>query len=118
MATLTVKTIDRAGVDLDAQLVAADGVNGDDWLNTGKEFVVVKNADTASKTVTLDIIKTIDGQSVTDRTVTVAAGKTMIIGPFPVDTYNNPLNDTANGKAKITYDAVTSVTVGVFKLDV
>lgn len=108
MATLTAQTISRAG--LEPVLAAAD-VAGDDFVNTGLEFVEVVNGSGSDVTVTLDIQSTVDGQAVTDRTVTVTAGERRIIGPFPTGTYND-----SEGKMNISYSAVTSVTVGVFKL--
>ena len=63
------------------------------------------------RTVTLDIKSTVDGQAVTDPTVSVPASGERVIGPFPTSIYNN-----ANGKAKITYSSEADLTVAVCKL--
>lgn len=106
MATLTPTALSRAGVDMAG--VAADAA-GDEWANTGKEFVEVKNGSGSSITVTNDIKATVDGAAVTDPTVTIAAGATKMIGPYPTGAYNDP----TTGRARIAYSAVTSVTTKV-----
>lgn len=93
---------DLAGVTPDA--------TGDTWVNTGKEFVIIKNGSGSSINVTLDIQATIDGVSPTDPVVAVAAGAQKLMGPFPVGIYNDP-----SGNAKVTCSAVTSVTLNVLK---
>jgi len=112
MAALATNSVPLTGLQLDAQLVAATA--GGDTAPTGAGvLLVVKNADAGSHTVTLAIPLEIDGdRKVPDRTVTVAAGKTELI---PVTArYRDP----SSGRAAITYDAVTSVTVGVVRVDV
>lgn len=108
MAILTVAAVSRAGVD--AAGAAAD-VAGDSFPNTGAEFLLVKNGDAAPINVTLDIKATLDGAAVTDPVVAVAAGATMLIGPFPRGIYND-----ANGRVSVGYSAVTTVTVKALKL--
>lgn len=108
MATLTVQTVDRAGLVGDPTVAAAGG--GDNWANTGAEIFVVKNGGGGSINVTLDIQSTVDGQAVTDRVVAVAAGVTKFMGPFPTANYND-----GNGRMNVTYSGVTTVTVMVIK---
>lgn len=109
MATLTVDELDRLGFNLDT-LVAAD-VGGDEFANDGQMAFVITNGDASPHTVTFVTQQTVDDEAVADKAVVVAAGDTMIIGPFPTSVYND-----ANSKVQATYDAVTSVTVGVFRL--
>lgn len=109
MATLTVVNVTRAGVDVVG--VAADAA-GDEFANTGQEFVEIKNGSGAGITATLDIKSTVDGAAVTDPTVSIAAGQTKIIGPFPPAYYT----DSTTGRAKVTCSAVTSVTIKALKL--
>jgi hypothetical protein len=106
MAVLTATTLARAGID--PVPTTASDVLGDEVLNpAGDAYFLVKNASGAGITVTLQIRATgPDGATVTNPTVTVPAAGTRIIGPFPASIYND-----ASGKAKITYSAVTSVTV-------
>jgi len=109
MAQLTIQTIARTGINLTDLAVAADAA-GDKWANSGQEFIAVINSGGSAVTVTLNFAATLDGQSATNRTVSVPAGKTMFIGPFPQSLYN----DSA-GNAEIDYSAVTSVKVSAFK---
>lgn len=110
MAALSTHAVPLQGLQLDAQLVAATS-GGDDCQTGQGVFLVVKNADASSHAVTLATPQTVDGDlTVSDRTVSVAAGKTSFI---PVtDRYRDP----ATGRAAITYDGVTSVTVAVVRV--
>lgn len=112
MAVLTPVSITRAGVD---NAGAASDVLGDQWANTGKEVVEVNNGSGAGITVTLVLqgaaaLAAVDNAAVTNPTVTVPAGKTYVIGPFQTGAYND-----ANGLAKITYSAVTTVKTKVLR---
>ncbi|MBU0846543.1 hypothetical protein KKH23_05085 [Patescibacteria group bacterium] len=107
MATLTAQTISRSGLKA-VYSVAASG--GDEFANTGSEFIHVKNDDGSSHTVTIETVATVDGLAVADRDLAVPAGEDRMIGPFPTGTYND-----SDGKAQLTYDAVTSVTIAVLK---
>lgn len=107
MATqLTVTPLTRAGVT--PAFTAAD-VTGNTFTNDEHTWLVVKNGGGSSITVSLDILPTIDGQPVTDRTVTVPAAGERWIGPFPSAYYSN-----ASGLVTVTFSGVTSVTVGAF----
>lgn len=110
MATLAVTPISRAGLDVTG--VAADAALSDEFPNTGFEFVEIKNGGGAPITVTLDIKPTLDGAAVVDPTVSISNGVTKIIGPFPPAFYN----DSTTQRAKVSYSAVTSVTIKVFKI--
>lgn len=107
MAVLTPTTVTRAGVNLAG--VAAD-VAGDEWANTGAEFVVVHNGSAGAITVTKDVLATVDGAAAVDPTVSVPAGESHILGPFPPGWYND-----ANNRAKVTCSAVATVTIKVLK---
>lgn len=109
MADLTVTNLSRAGI---TPTLGAAGAGGDTFTNSDERaFVVVKNGGGSAITVTLDILTTVDGQAVTDPTVSVPASGERWIGPFPRNHYNN-----AQDKVTITYSSVTSVTVGVFRV--
>ncbi len=110
---LTPTDITIAGVD---SATAAD-VTGNTFTNTGYEFIEVINASGAPITVTSDAFPAggqgaPGGLTVTDPTVSVPAttGRRRI-GPFPRALFNN-----GSSKVTITYSAVTSVTVGVYRL--
>lgn len=109
MATLTVVDITRSGVDV---VGATPGVSGDEWANTGREFIEVKNASGGSINVTLDLKGTIDGLAITDKVIAVGDGVTKAIGPFPKGIYN----DSATGLAKATCSVTSGVTIKALKL--
>ncbi|MET9396283.1 hypothetical protein [Kitasatospora sp. NPDC002965] len=109
MAALPVTVAPIAGgVSLTDNLVAAAA--GGDTAPTGPgRFLVVKNGDASPHTVTIATPGTVVGLGVADATVVVPAGKLSMIPLARV------FAGTA-GRAAITYDAVTTVTVGVFEL--
>lgn len=107
MAVLTAETVSRSGVDV-AGVAASSG--GDEFDNSGSDFVEIKNGGAGSINVTFVTQATVDGEAVADKVVAVPAGTTKIIGPFPKGIYNN-----ANGRVQMTYSAVTSVTVKVLR---
>lgn len=111
MAILAATQVTRVGV---TQTLAAAAAGGDQFANTGHEIVVVKNSHEAdSRTVTFTINQTVDGQSAsTDKTVTLAAGVTKVIGPFPRAVYNDQ-----NGYVLIAYsNSAANVTVQVLRV--
>jgi hypothetical protein len=94
--------------DVAGQAVAA-AAGGDTAPVGPARFLYVANADASSKTVTVATPGTVKGHAIADASVAVAAGDHAII----------PLNDVyrgTNGRAAITYSAVTSVTVAAFEL--
>ena len=109
MAALTTNVTALAGLRRDDKFVAAAGGGDDCATGVGVELAV-KNGSGSSITVTLATPETVDGDlAVADRTVTVPAGGEMSI---PItDRYRNP----STGRCAITYSAVTTVTVAVFR---
>lgn len=109
MAALALTTVPvNGGVTMDTTAVAATALGDTAPCGTGR-FLYVFNGDASSKTVTLATPGTVSGVAISNVTITVAAGKTGVI----------PLTDIfrgADGRAAITYDAVTSVKVAAFEL--
>lgn len=105
MALLTVSSFDRAGLNLTDTSVAAAG-GGDNFDNDGNTFLFISNGSGAGITLTVDVAATLDGLAVTDRAVSVGAGKSLLLGPFPPAFYND-----GNNRVNLTYSAVTSVKV-------
>ncbi len=108
MATLSVETVVRAGLT-PTYNTAADP---DDFVNTGVEFIHVKNGDASPINLTILTPQTVDGLAVADRVVVIGATDEEMIGPFPTSVYNN----TSTNKVTLNYSAVTSVTIAVLKL--
>jgi hypothetical protein len=108
MAELTVQQIDRDGLE---PSLASAASGGDTFDNDGRTFLWVKDTGTTAPTVTIAIQKTVDGQSVTGRTVAVESGEERLIGPFPPTEYNN-----SDDEVEISYDDETDVTVAAVRL--
>lgn len=112
MASLPTNVMSRGGLRIDDKLIAA-AAGGDD-CDTGKGvFLVVDNADTVAHTATLETPGVIDGDlAIADRPLAVPTGERHAI---PVtDLYRDP----STGRASITYDAVTGLTVAVIRVAV
>lgn len=110
MAALTTTVVPLTAATV-AYTAAAGG--GDTCETGAGVLLLVKNGDASSHTVTLATPGVVDGDlAITDRAVTVAAGVEKAI---PVTSrYRNP----STGRAAITYDAVTSMTVAVIRVPV
>lgn len=109
MATLTVQSYNRSGI---TPTYGAAASGGDEFVNTGVEFIHIKNGDASPKVLTIVTQNVSDGLAVADRTITVPATSEKMLGPFPISVYN----DSA-AKVQLTYDAVSSVTIAVIKAD-
>jgi hypothetical protein len=95
-------------VDIAASAVAAAA--GGDTAPVGPgRFLYVNNASAGTVTVTVTTPGTVKGLAIGDVAMAVAAGKHAIL----------PLADVfrgSDGRAAVTYSAVTSVTVAAFEL--
>jgi hypothetical protein len=109
MATLTPQVVVLTGIT--PTLVAASA-GGDEFVNSGRDFIHIKNGDASSMDVTINSQALCNQGQDHDVVVTVPASTgEKFIGPFPKDRFN----DTA-GKVQITYSAVTSVTIGIVRV--
>jgi len=116
MALLTPQKI----IDLGAiETVASAAAGGDSFVNSGVEFIHVKNGHASAAyvvTITAQVTNIHHQQfgTVTKSNVTksVAAGQDAYIGPFKQSAFND-----ANNRVQITYDAVTTLSVAVLYLD-
>lgn len=104
---LTVQTITRSGTVV---TLAAANAGGNTFANDGNTYLHVKNGSASPITVTIDFPGTVDDLVVTDRAVTVTNATEKVIGPFPPGLYNTA------GEVYVTYSAVTTITVGAFKM--
>lgn len=109
-AALTVQSVTRLGIQ--PSYVAAES-DGNSFNNTGREFLHVKNGATDC-VVTVQVPRTVDGQAVSAREVTVTATEERLIGPFPPAIFNQggALGDVVH----VDYDDESNVTVGVFRV--
>ncbi len=92
--------------------VSAGSGAGDTFSNNGEMVLWVKNASIGDIVVTVEIKKTVAGQSVVDPTITVAAGGEKLIAGLSPEIYNDP----STGKVTVTYSATSSVTVAVVQM--
>lgn len=89
----------------------AANVDGNSVANNGRRIAVIVNGDTASHTVTQVTGGTASGLAVSDPAVTIAAGDTAVLGPWP-PIYNQP--DSPD--VWLDYDAVTAVDIAVIEV--
>lgn len=111
MATLTVNNVTVAGFRDDNALVAAAG-GGDAFAPGVDTFVRVNNGGGAPITVTFATPGTIGGLAIADAGGSVTNAQSRLFGPFPAELYQDP----TTGLVIVTYSAVTTVTIGVFKI--
>lgn len=112
MATLTVNQVNaQAGFRDDNALVAAAG-GGDAFAPGAGTYVRINNGGGSPITVTFATPGSVGGNAIADGGGSVANAQSRMFGPFPAELYMDP----TTGLVTVTYSAVTSVTVGVFKL--
>lgn len=93
---LTIQTATSAGAEL--TLTSADTVNGNRWLNSGNEILVIYNAGASSATVTATTALQMDSDlDIEDRVWTVGAGEYHFATLPRTDIYND-----ASGYAVVT----------------
>lgn len=85
---------------------------GISFRSSGRQFVHIKNGSGASITVTETIGATIQGQSVTAPTSTIAAGADRFYGPYPDDYKQQDGTDNIY----LGISSVTTVTVACLSL--
>ena len=114
-ASLTTQQVTYAGkTSASLTFTAPTGAganNGWSFSNTGSEILIVKNTDTSSKTLTMDVVGTVGGITPADTTITVPAASAGVPGyayaHFPVDAFS--------GTAGADIDNVTGVTAAVIR---
>lgn len=109
MAALTAQQIGITGT-LVTYAAATSGAGGDTIAPDDRTWIEVNNGSGGSITATLDVPGAVYGQNRADIAVAVAAGTIRRIGPLVAD-----LADPTTGLCKITYSAVTSVTVAAVR---
>lgn len=108
VTAITSQTISLTGLNATH---AAANASGSTVVNTGKTFLSVINADSAAMTITIDSPTACNQGSTHDVAVSVSAGTTQLIGPFPIGRFND-----SDGNLAVTFSAVDSVTIAALEL--
>ena len=108
MATLAVQIATLAGLTPSYGACAA---GGDEFANSGREVIHVKNAHTSPWTVTVNSQANCNQGFDHDAQVSVPNGQERIIGPFPKSRFD----DVAN-KVQLSYSGVTALTIAVIQV--
>lgn len=95
--------------------------DGHKFSNSNKQFIMATNAHTATVTMTIVTGGQVGGYDISDITVAVGAGASVLAGPFPTHIFNQPSGSDA-GKIYVNWDSSvaavsSSVTIGVYTLD-
>lgn len=109
MADIAAQKISLAGL---APAFSNASAGGDTFLNDGKMTAHIKNGGASPITVTVVAKNKCSHGFLHDAQVTVAAGETKIVGPFPPDRFNDE-----NGKVTLNYSAITSVQVAIVDVE-
>jgi hypothetical protein len=111
MATLATQKISRDGI---AETLVAAAAGGDACECGTSVWLKAANAGASPVSVTLNVPAgiTYHGEAVQSRVVSVPAGQHRLIGPVDGSIYRSP----TTGFCSVTYSAVTSVTVGAFRI--
>lgn len=110
MATLSVQSVSRSGLNASFASAAA---GGDQFTWGARRFIHIKNGDASSHTLTVASQYASDPQGLTsaDLTVSIPAGEERMVGPFSERAFAD-----SDGNVQLSYDAVTSVTVAVLEV--
>lgn len=96
-------TITRTGV-VPQTPTAGDVANGNSLLNDGNTFFTLANSgSTVSRTCTLTVPGSVDGQPVTAKALTLAQGTSKKYGPYPTDVYGGLLKLNVDN-AELTFE--------------
>ncbi|MGW9032881.1 hypothetical protein ACWGQ5_55015 [Streptomyces sp. NPDC055722] len=110
MATLTTNVVPLTGLRYDCLLTPAAAGGGDCATGAGV-LLIVKNADTTTKELTLAVPALVDGDLTMSLRQVVVPNAAENAIPI-TDRYRNP----STGRCAITYGAVTSVSVVVARV--
>ena len=109
MSSLTVQNISLDGLK---PIFVAATEEGDTFVNNGRTFLHVKNADTvAERTVTINSLVECNQGHDHDIEVEIPKEEERIIGPFSPSRFNSN-----TGEVSVTYDDHSDVTVAAISL--
>ncbi len=112
---LTAVSVDLNG-DIDPTYAAADSGDGDQFKNTGREIIHIKNDGGGTIVVTIPTPATASGGLlIEDKTYTLLTTEEIFIGQLDPAIFNQPPSSADAGNVYIEYDIVTSVTLAIFR---
>jgi archaellum component FlaG (FlaF/FlaG flagellin family) len=104
------QTAGSVGAELTFAAVDATAAPNGNYFDTdGTDVVLIKNADSAPHTMTVDVPVIVDGVTVADRVVTIPAGKTHVFKPKDV-------HRQSGGQVHLNFDSATLMTVAVLNV--
>ena len=112
---LTPVIVDQNG-DIDPTYAAATLTDGDQFKNTGREIIHIKNDGGGTVVVTIPTPATVSGGlTVEDKTYTLLTTEEIFIGQLDPAFFNQPASSADAGNVYVEYDVVTSVTIAIFR---
>lgn len=111
MALIAVQDIVLTGLD---PTYSAANAGGDQVPNSdNKIFLHLKNADAASRTVTIiSYASPTPGRAASNQVVVIPASGERMVGGFVTNPFNNPQN-----QIDVTYDDATNVTIAALRFN-
>lgn len=106
--SLTRTDTDDAGIAVSYSEMTIDA--NYEFANDGRTFLLLKNDEASTSTVTITTGGTISGFAIADLTVTVGPSATQLVGSFPASPYND-----SSGKIGVSC-ATTTCTIAVYRL--
>lgn len=103
----------RAGLNVLALEVPADGGLTEKWPTQGNEFLEVSTVATGT-TLTLvynGVGNVVDGVALANKTVVIGTNARIVVGPFPTNLYMD-----STGNMNISWSSAATVKLAVFRL--
>lgn len=89
--------------------------DGQMFVNSGEEFIIVKNGNAGTVVITITTPQTVNGLAVAERTVSILTMEDGYIGRFSKNLYDQ-LSGSDAGKVYIDGDIQSSITLMVFRV--
>lgn len=112
MARTLLPATDSSIAGVTTTYTAVDAVGGNYFINTGSEYLIIKNGSASPITATVKSVPCSHGRTA-DAVVSVPASGEKLVGPFARELFNQPAPNSLN--VNVDYSDGTSVTVAVIK---
>jgi hypothetical protein len=111
VAIAPIQMVPKAAVDC-STYITPDATNGNKFFANRNTLLRVKNSNAATRTVTIHVTRTLEGQTVADDTFVVPA----LTGEVVYTGFSDIFAQNAVGEVWIEFSAVTNVGVQVLQL--